>query len=59
MKRLVLLPAARMLVQQPGAMQLRYLQTLNTIAGDKINTIVFPLPIDLCRSLTRTAAKSD
>ena len=28
-------------------MQLRYLQTLTQIAGDKSSTIVFPVPIDL------------
>jgi len=28
-------------------MQLRYLKTLNLIAGDKSSTIVFPLPLDL------------
>jgi hypothetical protein len=28
-------------------MQLRYLQTLGTIAGDKLSTIVFPLPLEL------------
>jgi regulator of protease activity HflC (stomatin/prohibitin superfamily) len=39
--------AARVLSQQPGAMQLRYLQTLNAIAGDKSSTIVFPLPMDV------------
>ena len=33
-----------MLARQPEAMQLRYLQTLANIAGDKSNTIVFPLP---------------
>jgi regulator of protease activity HflC (stomatin/prohibitin superfamily) len=42
-----LLQAARMLAQQPQAMQLRYLQTLTTIAADKNSTIVFPLPVDL------------
>jgi len=42
-----LLQAAQMLAQQPQAMQLRYLQTLTTIAADKNSTIVFPLPIDL------------
>jgi regulator of protease activity HflC (stomatin/prohibitin superfamily) len=41
-----LLQAAQMLAQQPQAMQLRYLQTLATIAGDKTNTIVFPVPLD-------------
>ena len=39
--------AARILAQQPGAMQLRYMQTLSTIAGDKSSTIVFPLPMEL------------
>jgi regulator of protease activity HflC (stomatin/prohibitin superfamily) len=39
--------AAFVLSQQAGAMQLRYMQTLNAIAGDKSSTIVFPLPIDL------------
>jgi hypothetical protein len=32
-------------------MQLRYLQTLGTIAGDKSSTIVFPLPIELLHAL--------
>ncbi|ASL72684.1 slipin family protein [Ralstonia solanacearum] len=42
-----LLEAARMLAQQPEAIQLRYLQTLTQIAGDKSSTIVFPLPMDV------------
>jgi regulator of protease activity HflC (stomatin/prohibitin superfamily) len=46
-----LLQAAQMLAQAPQAMQLRYLQTLTTIAGDKNSTIVFPMPIDLISSL--------
>ena len=49
-----LLEAARVLAQQPQAMQLRYLGTLMTIAGDRSSTIVFPLPIDLVEALTRT-----
>jgi regulator of protease activity HflC (stomatin/prohibitin superfamily) len=40
-----LLEAARTLAEQPEAMQLRYLQTLTVIAGDKSNTIVFPVDI--------------
>lgn len=39
--------AAAILAQQPQAMQLRYMQTLIEIAGDKNSTIVFPLPMDL------------
>ena len=38
-----LLEAARTLAEQPEAMQLRYLQTLTVIAGDRSNTIVFPV----------------
>ncbi|MCF8198757.1 MAG: slipin family protein [Sulfuritalea sp.] len=42
-----LLEAARVLAQSPQAMQLRYLQTLVNIAGDKTSTIVFPMPMDI------------
>ncbi len=42
-----LLEAARTLAQQPEAMQLRYLQTMTQVAGDKTSTLVFPLPMDL------------
>ncbi len=48
-----LLQAAQMLAQQPQAMQLRYLQTLTSIAGDKSNTIVFPMPGDFLEVLLR------
>jgi regulator of protease activity HflC (stomatin/prohibitin superfamily) len=40
-----LVEAARLLSQQPESLQLRYLQTLTEIAGDKSSTIVFPLPL--------------
>jgi regulator of protease activity HflC (stomatin/prohibitin superfamily) len=42
-----LLAAAKVLAEEPQAMQLRYLQTLTDIAGDRSSTIVFPLPGDL------------
>jgi regulator of protease activity HflC (stomatin/prohibitin superfamily) len=42
-----LLQAAQMLARQPQAMQLRYLQTLGSIATDKTTTIVFPVPMDM------------
>jgi regulator of protease activity HflC (stomatin/prohibitin superfamily) len=41
-----LVEAARILNEQPQSLQLRYLQTLTEIAGDKSSTIVFPLPLD-------------
>jgi len=46
-----LVEAADMLARTPEAMQLRYLSTLQTIAGDKNSTIVFPLPIELLNLL--------
>jgi len=49
--------AAHLLSQEPAAMQLRYLQTLIDIAGDKSNTIVFPLPMDLIEPLRRALNK--
>ncbi|WP_236032992.1 slipin family protein [Pseudomonas schmalbachii] len=53
-----LMQAAEMLGRQPGAMQLRYMQTLGTIAGDKSSTIVFPLPIDLLKGMSVNVGES-
>jgi regulator of protease activity HflC (stomatin/prohibitin superfamily) len=52
-----LLEAANMLSQRPEAMQLRYLQTLTQIAGDKSSTIVFPLPMDVVGPILEAAKK--
>ena len=46
-----LLESAQTLAKQPESLQLRYLQTLTEIASDKTHTIVFPLPMDLLKSL--------
>jgi regulator of protease activity HflC (stomatin/prohibitin superfamily) len=44
--------AAAVLATHPQAMQLRYLQTLTEISGEKnSHTIVFPVPIDLVQSM--------
>ena len=43
--------AAQVLSAQDQAIQLRYLQTLVEIAGDKSSTLVFPVPIDLLDKL--------
>lgn len=43
--------AAKVLSEQDQAIQLRYLQTLVEIAGDKSSTLVFPVPIDLLDKL--------
>lgn len=42
--------AAQTLADTPIAVQLRYLQTLNTISTETDSTIVFPIPIDLTGS---------
>lgn len=39
--------ASDVIAESPAALQLRYLQTLNTISAEKNSTIVFPLPMDL------------
>lgn len=46
-----LVEAAEKLSESPNAIQLRYLQTLGEIAGEKNSTIVFPVPIDTLKSL--------
>ena len=52
-----LLQAAQMLSKQAEAMQLRYLQTLSNIAGDKTSTIVFPVPMDLITPMLEAMRK--
>jgi len=42
-----LVQAAQILAEKPQALQLRYLQTLTAIAGEKNSTIIFPLPMDI------------
>jgi len=42
-----LMMAAKKLSEESGALQLRYMQTLTEIAGERSNTIVFPLPVNL------------
>jgi len=50
-----LLAAAEVLAVRPQAMQLRYLQTLSNIAGDRTNTIVFPMPGELMNLMMRSS----
>ncbi|XP_042270782.1 stomatin (EPB72)-like 3a isoform X1 [Thunnus albacares] len=42
--------ASLVISESPSGLQLRYLQTLNTIAAEKNSTIVFPLPIDMLQN---------
>ncbi|XP_013925703.1 PREDICTED: stomatin-like protein 3 [Thamnophis sirtalis] len=39
--------AAAIICENPAALQLRYLQTLTTIAAEKNSTIIFPLPLEI------------
>uniref|UniRef100_A0A667XY84 Stomatin (EPB72)-like 3a n=1 Tax=Myripristis murdjan TaxID=586833 RepID=A0A667XY84_9TELE len=45
--------ASLVIAESPSALQLRYLQTLSTIATEKNSTIVFPLPIDIMQSFIK------
>ena len=47
----MLAEAAATLASQKQALQLRYLQTMKEVAGDRTNTIIFPLPLDLIKPL--------
>lgn len=49
--------AAAILAQQPTAMQLRYLQTLSGMSGDRSSMIVFPLPMELIGALAGSGQK--
>ncbi|WP_258359994.1 slipin family protein [Moorella sulfitireducens] len=44
--------AARIISTQPASLQLRYLQTLTEIASDKSNILVFPVPMDLFKTIS-------
>jgi regulator of protease activity HflC (stomatin/prohibitin superfamily) len=49
-----LLEAADLISRNPSTIQLRYLQTLREVGGNQNNTIVFPFPIDLLKTVERT-----
>jgi regulator of protease activity HflC (stomatin/prohibitin superfamily) len=42
--------AADVIGRSPGALQLRYMQTLVEISTEKTNTVIFPMPIDLLKT---------
>lgn len=42
--------ASLVIAESPSALQLRYLQSLNSIAAEKNSTIIFPLPIDMLQA---------
>ena len=50
--------AAKVIQQEPAAIQLRYLQTLVEIGTEKNTTIVFPLPVDIIAGLSSVIKKA-
>ena len=51
--------AANIIGQAPGALQLRFLQTLAEVATEHNSTIIFPLPIDLLQPFMERAEESE
>ncbi|AHZ84837.1 slipin family protein [Bdellovibrio bacteriovorus] len=51
--------ASNTLAGSPSALQLAYLQTLTEIAGDKSNTILFPLPLDMIKPFMEMTKKEN
>jgi regulator of protease activity HflC (stomatin/prohibitin superfamily) len=52
-----LVEAARLMSDQPMALQLRYLQTLVQIGAENNSTTLFPIPIDLFKPFVKMAEK--
>jgi len=46
--------AAGVLGKEPGALHLRTLQTLNDLAADKSNTVIFAVPLEVLRAMEKT-----
>ncbi|XP_076455018.1 band 7 protein AAEL010189-like [Babylonia areolata] len=45
--------AAEIISESPAALQLRYLQTLNSISAEKNSTIIFPLPLEMMKGFMK------
>jgi len=50
--------AARVISSEPGALQLRFLQTLVEIGYEKNTTVIFPIPIELIRPILDAADRA-
>jgi regulator of protease activity HflC (stomatin/prohibitin superfamily) len=51
--------AANVIGKEPTAIQLRYLSTLTEIATERSNTILFPIPIDLFKAISRSSGDTE
>ena len=49
--------AAQVLEEHPAAMQLRILQTMTEVAAEQNSTLIFPLPMELLRTLDAMAPR--
>lgn len=54
-----LLQAANVMSQNPQALQLRYMQTLNDISSENASTIIFPLPLEILKAFEGGKNKQD
>jgi len=50
--------AAEVIMDSPAALQLRYLQTLNSISAEHNSTIIFPVPIDIISNFMQFSQKN-
>lgn len=53
-----LMEASNKLSESPSALQLAYMQTLTEISGDKTNTIIFPMPLDVIKPFMELSNKN-
>merc|ERR1711988_560951 len=51
--------AAEVIAQSPAALQLRYLQTLNSISAENNSTVIFPVPIDILNSFMQFSSSTN
>jgi len=51
--------AAEVIMDSPAALQLRYLQTLNSISAENNSTIIFPVPIDILSNFMSLSNNND
>ncbi|HLB24858.1 MAG TPA: slipin family protein, partial [Nitrospirota bacterium] len=49
--------AAQIIQTQPAALQLRFLQTVLTVSGDKNSTLILPIPIDIIKPVMDAMSK--
>lgn len=52
--------AAKVISAEPGALQLRYLQTMNEIgSSERTTTLILPFPVELLEGMQSVAARAD